>query len=178
MKKKKILFGILILVFVIVIVGILIIKNNNNNISGSFIFSNQPQIIAESSYKNYAWGFQFNGKAILSDGSIYKWNISNNDYSTDIPSDIDKYTNWILENGTKSESKVSNDDLEKIQKYILELEDNIETTNTAMDAGSSSIKVWNENKEKIILKESGDFSGENTTSASQNLIALINKYLK
>ena len=132
--------------------------------------------MVEKSYINYAWKFKYSGMAIFNDGTIYKWDYSGDETSYNVYTFEDQ-SRWILENGELVNNKVIISDLEDIENSILNLEDSIESTNTANDAGLKRISIWKDNK-KISLKEEGDYTGENKTTSSQNIIKIITKYLK
>ena len=131
-------------------------------------------MIAEKSYRNYAWGFAYRGSAIFSDGSIYEWDVGDNTNSTNF--EVENTENWILNNATLSDKKVSQSDINKMLKNIENLEDDITYENVAFDMGSSMINVWKDGKQ-ITLQQEGDSEGKNTTTESKKLIKIINKYL-
>ena len=175
MKNKKffLIIGVIIIVTIIVIVFCINIgKSYRDELDDKY-----KQIIAEKSYINFAWGFQYSGMAIFNDGTIYKWNFegSHIDYKVN---NLEEHRKWILEHGSKVGKKVSENDLQESEKIAANLENNIDLKNTAYDAGSNSISVWNADGKKITLKESGDYSGENKSNEAQRLISIISKYLK
>lgn len=175
MKNKKIIFlSIIILIIAVVLV---IILNNMNKSYRKELSNSEKAILAEKAYMNFAWGFQYSGMAMFNDGSIYKWNFegSNLDYKADTS---EEHSKWILEHGSLISKKVTEDDLEEIEKNIDNVENNIEKKNTAYDAGSNYISIWNTDGKRITLKESGDYTGENKSTTSQKLISIIDKYLK
>lgn len=173
MKNKK----IIIVPFVIVITGIFILFNNMNKSYLTELSNDEKRIVAENAYMNFAWGFQYSGMAMFNDGTIYKWNFegSNADYKVN---STEEHAQWILEHGTRVSKKVTEDDLKVIEQNINNLYGSINSKNTAYDAGSNYITVWDSNNKQIILKESGDYTGENKSNTSQKLISIINKYLK
>lgn len=175
MKNKKII--IISIIVLIIVAGAFILFKNMNKSYRNELSNSEKTILAEKSYMNFAWGFQYSGMAMFNDGTIYKWNFegSNADYKVN---NSKEHGNWILENGSKVNRKVSETDLDEIEKNIANLENNIDRKNTAYDAGSNSISVWNDDNKEVILKESGDYTGENKSDSSQNLIKIINKYLK
>jgi hypothetical protein len=137
----------------------------------------EKKIIAEKAYKNYAWGFNYNGMAMFDDGTIYKWNFSGSyvDYNVNSNSE---HIQWIIEHGNEVDEKVSEEDLNKIKQNIETLDGTIDFENTALDAGSSYIVVWNSNDKKITLREKGDLTGENNSTNTKKLIEIIETYLK
>ncbi len=174
MKNKSVIF--IFTIFVLIVVSIIIVFINMNKTYRNELSIDKKVILAEKSYINFAWGFNYSGMAIFNDGTIYEWNFVGNRKDYDV-NNLKEYENWILQNGSKVDKKVTKKDLNRIKKNIKNLENNIESENTAYDAGSSSILVWNDNKEKIILKESGDNTGENKSNVSQELIKIIDNYL-
>lgn len=175
MKNRKIIF-ILLFIFIIIII-FFIINNNINKTYRAEITNIEKEILAEKAYKNYAWGFQYRGKAIFDDGYIYEWDINELNYRYEANT-VDEQVKWILDNGTCINKKVTLKDLEKIEENINLLEDNIKIEGYGADMGANYIVVWNRNKEKIKLKESGDNIGENKSEEAQKLIRIIDKYLK
>ena len=185
MNKK--IFCVLAIILIIVC-GISLYKNiNNNNKEETFrkeLSKEEKQILLEYSYSNYAWGYQFHGKVLFNDGTIYSWNINgnygdakNNRENYDVNT-AEGLKEFVLDNGTKEEKKVSKKELEKIENEISQLDDKIETEHAAYDAGDSIISAWKTNGEKIRLKISGDFEGQNTTDHAKTLIKIAEKYLK
>lgn len=172
MKNKKNVF-ILITAFLIIIVLALIFNNINKSYRPE-LTNSEKTILVEKAYRNYAWGFQYRGMAIFNDGSIYEWDFEGQ-YTYN---EFENYEKWILDNGYCIDKKVTEKDLEEIEKNIVVLKNNIERKHSGFDMGSKYIKVWNTHNEEITLKETGDYSGENISSYSQKIIRIINKYLK
>lgn len=174
MKTKK--YIIIAVVVLLVVIGMIAIFKSINKPYRKELDNKEKTILAEKSYSNSAWGFTYNGMAIFNDGTIYEWDFrgENGDYKAN---NSKEHANWILENGSKIDKKVSKKELDEIEKNITNLEDNIELESNAYDAGSNSVSVWNKDNEKIVLKESGDYRGENKSENSKKLIKIINKYL-
>lgn len=172
MKKK---FIIIIAILVIVAISIVIVFNIKGGAKKDYkepLEDSEKILLAEKSYRNYAWGFVYTGSAIFNDGTIYEWDIND---KTNF--ELDEIKEWILTNGKKSNKKVTSQDLNKIEKNLETLKDDIETENVAFDAGSSFTSVYKDGKE-ITLLESGDYEGKNETKESKELIKVIDKYLK
>lgn len=174
MKNKNIAKYIVICAFVAFISVILALSFNrkrNKNDEINFMILN--------TYSNYAWGIQFNGTVIYDDGTIYTWNETNQNK-------IDKYnigTTKGLKEFIKKEAKqtkgiVNKSDLNNLKKYISTLEDDIKISYPGADQGTNTISVITENDIEIVLKKSGDASGENKTYESQAILELIEKYIK
>lgn len=175
MKNKKVIFMLIFIFIIILIGGIMII--NKNKLYRTELGNSEKEILVEKAYRNHAWGFQYRGKAIFNDGSIYEWEINEPHYRYEEDS-IDEHVKWILDNGICINKKVTERNLEKIEENINILEDDIKVEGYGADMGSNYIVVWNTNKKKIKLKESGDNIGENKSVEAQKLIKIIDKYLK
>ncbi len=137
------------------------------------------KILIEKSYSNYAWGSQYNGKAIFSDGTIYSWdskNESDNWRNYNLTS-IDELTDFLFDYGILEDTKVSKEDLEKIEEYINDLEDEIDIKHPGADMGTTVISAIKSDGKKIDLKLKGDAEGENKTKNAQELLEIINNYL-
>jgi hypothetical protein len=173
-KNQKVIYIIMAL---IIASGLYVLSTNINKSYRSELKNGEKRIIAEKAYINYASGFQYNGMAMFNDGTIYKWNFegSNTDYNVNSTSE---HIQWIIEHGNKVNKKVSEEDLNKIEQNIKNLDGTMDRKNTAFDAGTSYITVWNSNNVEITLKESGDYTGENKSNNSKKLIKIIKKYLK
>ena len=188
--KKKIKMKLSVLIIIIVLGLMFVIGFYRYKVSqsidykksynGTIISQRDKNILAEKAYINYAWGFQYRGKAIFSDGSIYEWDIlgSTEDTEYKYNANIEEQVDWILKNGICINKKVSEKDLEDIKENINLVKDNIQIKWEGDDMGANYIDIWNTNKDKIRLRESGDGSGENKSIVSQKLIKIIDKYLK
>ncbi len=177
MKNKKTII-VLILVVLLIISAIFLLKKSwtKSNDAESYpeeLDNNSKELVAVKAYMNYAWGFQYKGKAIFNDGTIYKWDYSG---QGSIIKNVEEHKNWILKNGTQMNKKVSEKDLKELEQNINNLEGTYEAVNESMDAGSNFIKIWKDGVETKI-KESGDYTGENSSKTAQQLIKIINKYL-
>ena len=176
MDNKKIINLVLIILIPLVLIGLLVFKENMT------ISSSDRKILVESSYTNYAWGYIYDGMAICEDGTIYKWDMDsdyfNVKYSSEDNYNLRNDSNRILKYSVKEERMVSNSDMIELKKNISKLENNIDMHNVGNDIGSDAIIVWDySNGEKITIKETGDFEGENNTREAQNIIRIVNKYL-
>ena len=133
----------------------------------------------EKSYSNYAWGIQYSGRAIFSDGTIYSWEFSSdesnlNNYNLNTAEGL---KNYILENGNIIDKKVSEKDLKEIIGYIDSLEDIIDIKYPGADMGITVTSAWTNEGNKISLILDGDSVGENKTETAKKLISIIDKYL-
>jgi len=153
--------------------------NSSTNVSKDESNNDSRRILIKKSYSNYAWGSQFNGKAIFSDGTIYSWDSKNesDDWRNYDLSSIDELTDFLSEYGNLENTKVSEEDLEKIKDYINDLEDDIDIRHPGADMGTTVISAINSDNEKIDLKLKGDSEGENKTKNAQELLEIINNYL-
>lgn len=139
----------------------------------------ESKVIAVSSYSNYAWSAQYKGVAILNDGSIYKWDEKDSEKLGNYKlGTIEGVQDFILNEGNKKITKVSDDDLTQIKDYINKIENDIEVNYVGADMGTEQILVINNNNEEIILKSTGDAMGENKSENAQTLLGILEKYLK
>ncbi|MDR1100874.1 MAG: hypothetical protein LBL34_00710 [Clostridiales bacterium] len=143
----------------------------------------RSDILFEDSYIYHEWeiaGFEYTGNVILVDGSIYSFSFSEKDeYSTTLSEDLKEMNKYILKNAKLETTRVSNDDLAKMIEYAAQIDADkyIEGTIVGADMGSSVIQIYDyETNSKILLKESGDFSSENTSPHAEDLVQLIEKY--
>ena len=138
MKKRLIIILLIILVVAVMAVSF-IVSINNKDIS-------ELKVIAEKSCINYAWGFQYKGEAILSDGTIVKWNKSNLNSLSD---EIKEQSNWIINNSDIKIKKVSNKDLKELNQYISKIKDEFEYEGSqGADMGATCFKIYNYDTEK------------------------------
>lgn len=168
MNNKKTIM-IVIIIILLVLITLLVLKKVNDNAE---IDTTDNAVLIESSYVNYAWGYQYYGVVICNNGQIYEFEVD--DKKADINRDNlveSKYAKKKLKNVSKS-------DLSLMKEYISQIEDNYTEQQSAMDAGSNSISVYkgDENK-KIILKETGDYNRKNTSTQTDALLKLIEKYI-
>ena len=174
MKTDKITKIIVISAFIafmsIIIAQSFIQKRNDNN---------QIKFMILNTYSNYAWGMTFNGSVIYDDGTIYTWNETSqnkiNQYNIGTAKGLKEY---IVNEATKSNKKVNENDLNNLKKYIGTLKDDIKINYPGADQGTTTISVITENNEEIILKKTGDSVGENKTYESQAILEIVEKYLK
>ena len=68
-------------------------------------------IILESSYINYAWGFQYNGKVICDSGNIYSFSKSDRAAYVSASTDLETLNNYILSGDMKFVGRVNDKDL-------------------------------------------------------------------
>ena len=176
-KKNFVPYAIIILIILCALmVGVAVNqKSGSNNDSGEF------ELLAVKLYSNYAWGFQFNGTAIFTDGSIYTWSHSGNknigDYKINTAEGLKKY---IMDKGKKKLKSVSKKDLDKIKKYVNEIkkEDiNLSKNCHGADMGSSTFEV-HKNGELVLLYEKGDCDRESDNKKVNELVDIITKYTK
>lgn len=130
-------------------------------------------------YSNYAWGTQFKGTAIYDDGSIYTWNETDNtklsNYKLGTPEGL---KDFIKKEAKQTKGIINEKDLNNLKKYISTLEDNIKISYPGADQGTNTTSVINENNEEIVLKKAGDSVGENETHESQEILKIVEKYIK
>jgi hypothetical protein len=96
-------------------------KNDNKPEYREELDNDKKEVLAISSYSNYAWSVQENKTVIFNDGTIYYWDFNG---SIEDIIDLDKGNTkvFMLENGKKLDIKVTNKDLEKIEKEIKNVE--------------------------------------------------------
>ena len=176
MKKKRTII-IIIIVLIVIIIGYIIFNNDKNK---------NKSLLVVDSFSNHAWEPTFYGTAIFDDGSIYIWNfdhiihrnyhkyIGDNNINT-------KYglEDFILKRGYRRLRKVSNKDLDKLKKYINDLNDediNFDVNCHGADIGNTIISVY-KNNEELILSRSGDCDGNSKTYNVSKILSFIDKYL-
>lgn len=137
-------------------------------------------IILESSYINYAWGFQYNGKVICNSGNIYSSSKSDRAAYASASADLETLNNYILSGDTKFVGRVNDKDLQAMKEYTKTIANNYtEAASGGNDMGANVISIWDYDKnEKILLKETGDWNKENTSENAKKLNELIEKYMK
>jgi len=163
---------------IILLLGILII-----GVFGYFFFGKNEinpnaELLVVSSYSNYAWGFQFYGTAIFDDGSILTWN-NEKDSKSKVKYNLETnegLKEYILNEGKLKSIKVSNNKLEKMKENIEKLEDKIEIEMPGADQGTTSIYVINPDNDKITLKYTGDWNGENQTVESKEILKIVERF--
>ena len=168
MKKRLIIILLIILVVAVMAVSF-IVSRNNKDIS-------ELKVIAEKSYINYAWGVQYEGEAILSDGTIVKWS----NYDTyPLLQEMTEKSNWIINNSDIKIEKVSNKDLKELNQYISKIKDEFKYEGSqGADMGSNCVKIYNYEEETILkLSEQGDNVGKNNSEEAKRCLDLIEKYL-
>lgn len=168
-KNKKILLSIMI-ILTITIIAISIIMTKKEEIE---INENGKHILVQKIHENYAWGYVSYGSFICTDGTIYTYDNSGNKENRLNGSSEQK----MIETSKKSNKKVSNRDMKILKENIIKLDKNkIKTRNVGNDIGFNAIEIFTEDG-PIIIKQSGDFEGENKTNEAQNIIKIANKYL-
>ena len=185
-SKKTIILIVTVIGFIGILGCILFSKNeitNNEQLLNEITnneqllneINNDAQLLVVKSYTNYAWGFQSTGSAIFDDGSILTWNnnsvVSKNNLMTN-----EGVKQFILNNGKLKSAKVADKDLEKIKENISKLEDKIEIEMPGADQGTTNIYIVNDNNDKIDLKYTGDWIGENQTEESKEILKIVKKY--
>lgn len=122
------------------------------------------KIIAESSYVNYAWGFQYKGEIICDDGSIFEAQSGDGGMSE---------IEYSL-----TARKVSQKDLSGIKKLIALIDKTkLAEKHCAYDMGSYKVSAFTQSGESVMLCGYGDRAVLNTDKNSAELINLIAKYL-
>lgn len=138
------------------------------------------KVILESSYINYAWGFQYNGKVICDSGNIYSFSKSDRLAYASASADLETLNNYVLSGDTKFVGRVNDKDLQAMKEYAKTIDNNYtEAASGGNDMGANVISIWNYDKnEKTLLKETGDWNKENTSENAKKLNELIEKYMK
>ena len=137
-------------------------------------------ILLESSYINYAWGFQYNGKVICDSGNIYSFSKSDRAVYTTASTELETLNNYILSGDAKFVGRVNDKDLQAMKEYTKTIDNNYtEAASGGNDMGANVTSIWNYDKnEKILLQETGDWNKENTSENAEKLNELIEKYMK
>ena len=135
--KDKILIVVLALFFIFVVILLLINKTYNK------------KIIAAKIYENYSWGYDYSGKVLLDDGTIYEW-----DGGEEIP----KYYNnikWVLKNTKKTDKKVPKEDLKQIVSLIEIVSKEIQSKKVSYGLNNDfkTLKLLTSENEKNYLNE-------------------------
>jgi len=143
----------------------------------------EKEILIGYTYENYAWGYQGKELIVFNDGTIYTWETDitiDNNASKKSTCSIDDYDELyclkkrVIEEGTKINVKLSEQDLKTIEEQIKGLEDKIELNHLGADQGTYTLSVWKD-KKRIDLKVDGDATGENKTQNAQKIIKIFNK---
>ena len=175
--KKKIIMALAACIISMILVVVMYNIKMTRMTPNDEIVVDELKVIAMSSYSNYAWSAQYRGMAILNDGSIYSWDETDKEIIGKYKlGTIEGIQEFILKEGNKNLTKVSNNDLVKIKEYINQVENDIEVNHVGADMGTSTISVINDNNEEIKLKVSGDSIGENKTEKSKELLEILDKY--
>ena len=137
-------------------------------------------VFLESSYINYAWGFQYNGKVICDSGNIYSFSKSDRAAYVSAFTDLETLNNYILSGDMKFVGRVNDKDLKTMKEYAKTIDNNYtEASSGGNDMGANVISIWDYDKnEKTLLKETGDWNKENTSENVKKLNELIEKYMK
>jgi len=188
---KKILVGLVGLIAVVIIAGgaYFIFFNKSDTITVIASSGGTSDIIAEDSYLNYAWGYQYNGAVICADGSVYVFDRSygyyNDDWNADWGddggnvNDFQKMNEFIQNNAMLASVRVSDSDLKKMSEYIPQINPDKRGKEeyTAIDAGLHEILIYDyAANSKISLEKTGDISSKNTSPCTDKLVKLITKY--
>lgn len=176
MKKKSPLVLVLIVLIPVVLIGLFILEKDGS------MLSSKRKILVEKSYTNYAWGERYRGMAICDDGTIYKWDMPEEYFDEmvifDTKTSLKYESDMILKYATKNNKSVSSKELEILKTNISNLSSYMSKNYGGNDMGSNIISVWNyDNGSRVVIKESGDFRGENTSEEAQRIIKIVNKYL-
>ena len=171
---KKRLWIIIIIAFIAILCTCaLILSRKNKDIS-------ELRVIAEKSYINYAWGFQYKGEAILNDGTIVKWSyLGSRIDSHFLQKEMIEQSNWIINNSDIKIEKVSNKDLKDLNKYINKIQNQFEyESSQGADLGANCVKIYNYEEGEIFeLSQTGDWVGNNNSEDAKKCLQLIEKYL-
>ena len=179
MKKKSKLVMILIIIIPLILIGLIL--TNNGHILGSV----KKQILLEKSYTNFAWGQTYEGMAICTDGTVYKWNMDDK-YFDELSEakygyslNLEDASSIILKYAELTTIRVSSKDLESLKKNISNLNGYTSLEYGGSDMGSHSVIVWDYSKKQITtIKTYGDMVGENETEEAQEIIRIADKYLR
>jgi len=168
--KKLIFIGTLVIT-VSLIIGYLIFDD----------LKKSSEILFEDSVLNAAWGYKYYGYVICRDGSVYSFDISEQDLGTNIK-DLKSQSKYILKNAKlQKKLEVSKPDLEKMIRYSKYIDGSKvgEIKQRSWDLGSRTIKMYEYESGAIIdLKETGDMEVENTSQYAKELVELIQKYTR
>ncbi len=169
MKKRIIIYAVILVIIVSLCMAVIIYLNNKNKI-------NEPnEVIIESSYTNYAWGFQYSGILICKDGTMYKFDISDksiNDLNLE-----DKYK-IILENSEKKYKKLKYSDINDIIEYSknIDYSNHSEYATNRYDSGNESVYVISEGKTNEI-RSIGDLNMCSNDENAKKILEIIDKYI-
>ncbi len=149
-------------------------KNDNKPEYREELDNDKKEVLAISSYSNYAWSVQENKTVIFNDGTIYYWDFNG---SIEDIIDLDKGNTkvFMLENGKKLDIKVTNKDLEKIEKEIKNVEKIDGQKCLGADQGTHGIYVVKNGKE-IAIEITGDC--ESKDKKYENIVNIIKKYVR
>jgi hypothetical protein len=139
--------------------------------------SHKQSILFQFDYLNYAWGYQHNGFYIDNNGNVLKYNNPENWNFPDKDKILTK--NQVEENISKcvqADIKISNDELQKLIKYIDHIASSKVTAikNVAADAGASEYICYQYSENTgyykgSLIKLEGDFTCENLNFFSKKV---------
>lgn len=173
MKK---MYWIFVAVAVVIVIGVFVaikVNSGQNKTDGN--------IILESSYINYAWGFQYNGTVICDNGNMYSFKKMDRKEYENVCENLNDLQNYILSGDAEFVNKVTNQDLKQMKTYMESINDAeyTEVASGGNDMGAQIIYLWKQDKnERILLRETGDWNRENTNENTKALIELVEKYIK
>jgi len=191
-KNKKILLIVMIVLAVVaIIVSIILLKpkdiekeqtdreieqTEKNKSKKEKEYKNNAEYFNESNLliqKVYINGIDYTtkGSFITTDGYIYE-------YSLDESSETAGTLESMIDNSTKLDKTVSEEDLKTIKKLINNLKDEREDLPVNEDLDTMIMTEVYNYQGPILLKSEGNTASENITNESQELIQIIDKYIK
>ena len=167
-KKLLILFGIVIAVVGVYFLVQFIKKRQIENLPDDII-------LIEEYKTHYAVSDGYSGKVIYNDGSIYEFSFGRSDDLVGLS--LEDRSKKIIKYGTKLKKTVNKEDLSKIRKYTINLEDRYTSTLENLDAETRGLAAYQYSPNKWIkIVQIGEMVGKNKTPGTDSIIELLKKY--
>ena len=147
-----------------------------------------PEFLFEISYENYAWGYQLSGRYIDSDGIVFFYDYSNNEYNYWTPEDRDNPTRIeLIEKYSKQNEKLRQISTHDVDYYyqlfsLLPNAKYTDTVHTGCDMGIIQFIAYyyseeNDTYTKRVLKQYGDLSFQDTLYFLQKITSWLDSTL-
>lgn len=140
------------------------------------------KVLCEKAYININEDFEFlssyQGYFIANDGYIYEFYIDANNSVLDMP--YADRTRLMIASSKKTNNSLTDDDLIAVKRLIKRIKIDYEETGSSSESkGTRVIALFNNTSDtRISLNEIGAINTKNKGEDSENLIYLINKYIK
>lgn len=128
----------------------------------NFVSTSDSKFI-EYSYTNFAWTSTYYGELVMNSGDIYTFNCND---------DRNLNPNNCL---IKKKDSVSSNDMEKIYKYLEQVQGDFEIKNEMDDFGQVNISIVKDGEE-IVLIGRGDNKITNDSDGVKDILKILKKY--